>query len=221
MRSSDPRPVITVMTLAALLVAGCTSTDASPSPASSTAASAPASASVPASQSEPSAAPTTAVATPVASADAVPSDDLAAFTCDLPIVESGSVPIANITDVRVGTHDGFDRFVIEFDQGTPELTLDRAQPPFTQDGSGLPIEVRGESFLALVLRGGTRQTDDGTSSFDGPTEWDADLPALVHAVQAGDFERQSTWYLGLAAESCVRVLLLDGPPRLVIDVEHP
>jgi hypothetical protein len=221
MWSSVPRPALIVSILAALLVTACTSTEASPSAASSTAASTPATSSVPASQPESSAAPSGAVATPVESADAVPSADLAAFTCDLPIVESGSVPIANITDVRVGTHDGFDRFVIEFEQGTPELTLDRAEPPFTQDGSGLPVEVRGESFLALVLRGGTRQTDEGTSSFDGPTEWDADLPALVHAVQAGDFERQSTWYLGLEAQSCVRLLLLDGPPRLVIDLEHP
>ena len=42
----------------------------------------------------------------------------------------------------------------------------------------------------------------------------------THLIEGGDFERQSTWYLGLTGESCVRVLLLDGPPRIVIDVEH-
>ena len=214
------RSVTAVLAVAATLVTACTGTDTSPSgsPATSTAVAPRPSAA--ASATQPSAIPSQAAATPVESTDAVPSADLGAFTCDLPIVESGTVPVANIVDVRVGTHDGYDRFVIEFDQGTPELTLDRAEPPFVQDGSGLPIEVRGESFLALLLRGGTRQTDDGTSSFEGPSAWDADLPALVHAVQAGDFERQSTWYFGLSAESCVRVLLLDGPPRLVIDIEH-
>ena len=41
-------------------------------------------------------------------------------------------------------------------------------------------------------------------------------------LSSGDFEAQSTWYFGLAAESCVRVLTLtdDGTARLVIDIEH-
>lgn len=143
-----------------------------------------------------------------------------AFTCDLPIVRPGSVPIANIVDVRVGTHDGYDRLVFEFVQGTPELALGRAEPPFTEDGSGAPIEVEGESFVGLVMRGGTKQTDSGESSYDGPTEFDTGFPMLVHAIEGGDFERQSTWYLGLAENACVRVLLLDQPPRLVIDLER-
>ena len=142
------------------------------------------------------------------------------FTCDLPIVDAGTAPLANIVDIRVGTHDGYDRIVFEFEQGTPELTLDRAEPPFSEDASGLPLAIEGESFLGLVMRGGTKQTDAGESSYDGATEFETDFPSLVHAVEAGDFERQSTWYLGLAEESCLRVLLLDGPPRLVIDVEH-
>jgi predicted small lipoprotein YifL len=144
----------------------------------------------------------------------------ASFTCDLPIVEPGSATIANIVDVRVGTHDGYDRFVIEFEQGTPEFTLERAEPPFVEDGSGFPVEVSGDRFLGLVMRGGTKQTDAGTSSYDGPTEFATGFPMLVAAVETGDFERQGTWVLGLADDACVRVLLLDEPPRLVIDVER-
>ena len=170
-----------------------------------------------------------ATASPSGAAGEIPTDDPSAspsgdvgeaFTCDLPIVDAGTTPIANILDVRVGTHDGYDRLVFEFEQGIPEFTLDRAEPPFSEDASGMPLEVEGESFLGLVMRGGTKQTEAGTSSYDGPTEFEPGFSALVHAVEAGDFERQSTWYLGLADESCVRVLLLDEPPRLVIDVEH-
>ena len=160
-----------------------------------------------------------------APASEAPSDEPSAsvgepFTCDLPVVDSGTAPIANIVDIRVGTHDGYDRLVFEFEQGTPEFTLDRAEPPFSEDASGMPLTVEGESFLGLVMRGGTKQTDSGDSSYDGPTEFEPDFATLVHAVEAGDFERQSTWYIGLAEESCVRVLQLDGPPRLVIDIEH-
>lgn len=159
-------------------------------------------------------------ASPSESAEAIPTDELGEFTCDLPVVEDPSVAVANIVDVRIGIHDGFDRVVFEFEQGTPELTLSRAEPPFVSDGAGLPVEVDGASFLALVMRGGSKQTDEGTSSYDGPTDFTDDAPALVHLVEGGDFERQSTWYFGLTEENCVRVLLLDDPHRLVIDIEH-
>ena len=200
--------------LAALFLAACSGTDPSPSEGGSSPSSLP------------SAAPASAGASAAASATAsslepIPSDELGEFSCDLPVVEDPTVAIANITDVRYATHPEYDRVVFEFEQGTPELTLDSATPPFTQDASGEPITVDGESFLRLTMRGGTRQTDEGTSSFDGPTDFDPALPTLVDLVQGGDFERQSTWYLGLASEACVRVILLDGPPRLAIDVEHP
>ncbi|MEO6578811.1 MAG: hypothetical protein ABIO99_07940, partial [Candidatus Limnocylindria bacterium] len=63
---------------------------------------------------------------------------------------------------------------------------------------------------------------DNTSSYDGSTEFRPGLPSLVHLIEGGDFEAQSTWYLGLTSEACVRVLQLtdDGPPRLVIDIQH-
>jgi len=43
---------------------------------------------------------------------------------------------------------------------------------------------------------------------------------LVDLVEGGDFQRQSTWYLGLRSETCARLIVLPGPDRLVIDLEH-
>ena len=203
---------LTALVAAFVLLAGCTGADPSASQPISQESPTPAA-------SAPATAPPTSSG-PVPTTEPVPSDDLEAFTCATPIIEDGTVAVANIVDVRVGTHDGYDRVVFEFEQGTPELTIDRAEPPFTADGSGLPIDVDGDSFLGLVMRGGTKQTDAGTSSYDGPTDISPGFPALVHLIEGGDYERQSTWYLGLADESCLRVLLLDAPPRLVIDVEH-
>ena len=199
------RPIAALL-LFSVALAACTGTAATP-----------ATSIVPSSVASPIAADPSTVPT----ADAVPSADLEPFTCELPIVIPGSVAVANIVDVRAGTHPGYDRVVFEFQQGAPELTLDRASPPFTEDASGLPLTVEGDSVLRLTMRGGTKQTDAGTSSYDGFTDQDFDHPALVHLLEGGDFERQSTWYLGLTDESCARVLLLDEPPRLVIDVEHP
>ena len=196
-----------------VLLAGCIGDVVSPSTDPSTPGS------VASTSSAPSAAPGSSVPT---SAEPIPSDALGAFSCSLPIVESATVPRANITDVRVGTHAGHDRVVFEFNEGLPELTLDRAQPPFTHDASGMPVDVAGESFLRLTMRGGTKQTLENTSSYDGPTDFHPEFTGLVSLVEGGDFEAQSTWYLGLSGESCVRVIRLidDGAPRLVIDVEH-
>jgi hypothetical protein len=209
-----------ILLLVSLLALTACSPGADATPTPEGASSSPTASQASGESASPSASEEASAAAPSASADAIPSDELGEFTCELPIVEDPSVAVANIVDVRIGSHSGFDRVVFEFEQGTPELTLSRAEPPFTADGSGFPVEVEGASFLALVMRGGSKQTDEGTSSYDGPTDFADGGPALVHLVEGGDFERQSTWYFGLAAEDCVRVLLLDDPHRLVIDIEH-
>jgi hypothetical protein len=194
--------------LAGLLILVACEAAASPSPSPS------ASADLPPGSEEPG-------GTPVASIDPAPTDDLDPFSCELPVVEPATEPPnINIVDVRVGTHEGYDRVVVEFDSGTPEFTVDQAEPPFTEDGSGFPVVVEGDAFIVLVMRGGTKQTDTGESSYDGPTDFDPGLPRLVDLVEGGDFEAQSTWYLGLTGEACTRIFTLAEPDRLVIDVEH-
>jgi hypothetical protein len=211
---------ILIIGVIAILATACTAQESPGASASvpSVAPSASASPSTPASAPASTPAAQTSAPTP----EPVPSDELGPFTCDFPIVEDATVPLANLVDVRIGEHDDYDRVVFEFEQGLPEITLDRAEPPFTQDASGMPIDVEGESFLRLTMRGGTKQTDDGTSSYDGPTEFSPDLDTLVHLVEGGDFEAQSTWYFGLDDDDvCARVIQLtaDGAPRLVIDIE--
>ena len=203
--------------LAAFLMAGCFGGPAASSPPETSPTASPPAPSAPAST------PASAAPTVAPTVEPVPSDDLGTFGCDLPAVDDATTARAQIVDVRVGTHDDYDRVVFEFGDGLPEFTLDRAAPPFTQDASGLPIEVEGNSFLRLTMRGGTKQTEDGTSSYDGPTDFDPDFAMLVDLIEGGDFEAQSTWYLGLESEACVRVMRLvgeGGAPRLVIDVEH-
>lgn len=200
--------------LAVIIMAGCFGGPAASSPAATASPPAPSVSASTAASASPSPAPTV---------EPVPSDDLGSFSCDLPVVDDATVARAQIVDVRVGSHDDYDRVVFEFADGLPEFTLDRAEPPFTQDASGLPIDVEGTSFLRLIMRGGTKQTEEGTSSYDGPTDFDPGFTMLVDLVEGGDFEAQSTWYLGLNGPACVRVMRLvgeGGSPRLVIDVEH-
>ena len=196
----------------AVLLAGCFGTAASPSASPPSAA--PASASAAA-----TGAPT---ASQDASAEPIPSEDLGPFTCDLPIHIDATVALANLTATRIGQHDGYDRVVFEFEQGIPEVSIERAEPPFTEDASGQPVDVDGSSFLRITMRGGTAQMEDGSSSYNGASAYDPEFDALTALVRGGDFEAQSTWYVGLTNEACVRVGVLteDGAPRLVIDLEH-
>jgi hypothetical protein len=203
--------------LAALILAGCFGRPAaspSPSPVATATAAVP---------SAPASSAPSAPDSPAPTAEPVPSEDLGSFSCDYPVVEDATVARAQIVDVRAGTHAGYDRVVFEFAEGLPEFTLDRATPPFTLDPSGQPVDVEGTSFLQLTMRGGTKQTEDGTSSYDGSLDFDPGFPMLVDLIEGGDFEAQSTWYLGLNGPACVRVMQLvgeGGSPRLVIDVAN-
>lgn len=196
----------------AVLLAGCFGTAASPSASLPSAAPATASAAA-------TGAPT---ASQDASAEPIPSEDLGPFTCDLPIHIDATVALANITATRIGQHDGYDRVVFEFEQGIPEVSIERAEPPFTEDASGAPLDVDGSSFLRITMRGGTAQMEDGGSSYNGATAYDPEFDTLTALVRGGDFEAQSTWYVGLTNDACVRVGVLTeaGAPRLVIDLEH-
>ena len=86
----------TSLVIAGVLLAGCMGDNASPSVSSTIAPTAPTASSPPAASAS-------------ASAEPIPSDDLGAFSCDLPVVEDATVALANITDVRVGTHADHDR----------------------------------------------------------------------------------------------------------------
>jgi hypothetical protein len=198
----------------ALLVTACFGGAASPSAGQPS--SAPVTASADASAS---AAP---VASEIATTEPIPSEDLGPFTCDLPIHIDATVALANLTATRIGQHDGYDRVVFEFEQGIPEVSIERDEPPFTEDASGAPLEVDGSSFLRVTMRGGTAQMEDGSSSYDGASAYDPEFDTLTALVRGGDFEAQSTWYVGMTNEACVRIGVLteDGAPRLVIDLEH-
>jgi len=75
------------------------------------------------------------------------------FTCAAKTVLPASTSaVTQITDVRVGTHPGYDRIVFEFaGSGRPQLTVAVASPPFVGDASGQPVTVAGSAFLTLKL----------------------------------------------------------------------
>ena len=117
----------TLLGISAVVLAGCQGATSSGSPSESASAAASASASVSVSTAP----------------SAGPSDDQGPFACTLPVTDAGTAARAQITDIRIGEHVGYDRIVFEFAAGIPEYRIEVAAPPFTQDPSGLPMNVAG------------------------------------------------------------------------------
>jgi hypothetical protein len=204
-----------VLALALVGLLGC-SAPGTPSPSapstSPSVAPTPTTASSPSSPASPTGGPS-ATANP----SAEPTSDLGDFICQYPYAVDGTRERAHIADVRTGRHPGYDRAVFEFERGIPALDVKVGQPPLTYDPSGLPMDVAGEDFLILILRGGTGITPNGRQTYDGLTEFTPGGDVLVEFEQAGDFEAQSEWVAGLTGPACIRVFTLTGPDRLVID----
>jgi len=156
----------------------------------------------------------------VAASATEPTESLPAFACVPSVPVASTTDRAQITDVRVGTHDGYDRVVFEFETGLPDATIEGALPPFYADPSDLEIEVAGSAFLKLTMQGASKVTPGGTVTYGGSTKFEPGFERLVQLVEGGDFEAVSTWYLGLDGGGCFRVFTLTDPSRLVIDIEH-
>ena len=136
--------------------------------------------------------------------------------------------LAQLADVRVGTHEGYDRVTFEFEPpsdgqyfGLPPYTLVEATPPITQDGSGDPVSMEGSDFAVVVFHGvAGYDFVEGTPSYSGPKDFRPDFPMLVEARETGDFEATLSWAFGLHGASCWRVQELQNPLRVVIDFPH-
>ena len=157
-----------------------------------------------------------------------PSPSIPAGSC---VAVSGGTDgvLMYVTDVRVGTHPGYDRITFEFTpaEGSPaalpKYELSPAQPPFTYDPSDKPMEVEGDTFLHIIFHGATGVKIAGETpeeTYTGPKEIKAGHPSLVEAELQSDFEATLQWMLGLSPGTCWNASEQGDPTRLVIDLPH-
>lgn len=138
------------------------------------------------------------------------------FTC---ANKSGGVTGApgTVSALRVAHHDGYDRLVFEFAStaagAIPEYSLSQQNSSsFTRDASGQTVRLDGSDGIRTVFR--------NTSVGSGvPSDVKSALPAIREVANIGDFERVTSYGIGLSSAACFRVLELSGPTRLVLDVQ--
>lgn len=124
------------------------------------------------------------------------------------------VPV--LVDVRAAHRDDVDRVVFEFRGGLPEHQVGYVDRLFA-DGSGRRVRVAGRALLRVRFEPAQAHEDDGSST--AATRRVAfPLPNVMTAVRAGDFEAVTTYGLGLAKRTRVRVTTLQAPPRVVVEV---
>ena len=134
---------------------------------------------------------------------------------------SGAAGQVVLQDVRVAAHrdGGYDRFVLEFSGGLPDWTIQYPSAPLHQCGSGRPIQLDASTALQITLRSAAAHDQQGNATVRQRT-LEPELQMLRSARLTCDFEGEVEWVLGLAGRTPFRVMALDDPSRLVVDVQR-
>ena len=134
--------------------------------------------------------------------------------------ESTGGPLS-VVAVRAARQDGYDRVVFELDgreAGAPGWTVEYVDDP-RRDGSGDPVEVKGEKTLVVLVRGTGYPFDTGVEEVERATVG-ADLEVVQDVVLGSVFEGVYEAFVGVDAERPFTVFRLADPARLVVDIAH-
>jgi hypothetical protein len=126
----------------------------------------------------------------------------------------GNGPQAQLTAVRMASHNGYERMTLEFSGSStvPAYGLVRQKSPdFVKDASGQPVRLAGSAGLKVYLK---PVTAANPLPIDKPAGADIREISLI-----GNFEQQVILGVGLSQPACVRVLELSKPTRLVVDFD--
>jgi hypothetical protein len=141
--------------------------------------------------------------------------------------DAADAPTRLLTDVRVGSHDCYERVTFEFKpeagdaDGPVAWKAAYEQPPITEDGSGRTVKVKGNAFLVVhMMASGADLTKEGApDTYTGPTSIEAAGTTRIQQVRrTGDFEAVLTWVIGLDRQRPFHVVTEGGPARVVIDI---
>lgn len=138
------------------------------------------------------------------------------------IVEHRPPPreVALLTDVRAARHDGFDRIVFELGSGAPPgYHLEYIDKPVRKCGSGDATPMAGDAWLEVRIEPANAHTPSGAPTIR-EREQQLDLGVVTELEQTCDFEAVVTWVVGVKRPNRYRVLTLNDPLRLVVDVKH-
>ena len=134
--------------------------------------------------------------------------------------EASGGPLS-VVAVRVARQDGYDRVVFELDgrePGVPGWQVEYVDDP-RRDGSGDPVEVKGDKTLVVLIRGAGYPFDTGVEEAD-EARVPGDVEVVEDVVLGSVFEGVYEAFVGTSREAPFRVFRLSDPTRVVVDVRH-
>ena len=128
-----------------------------------------------------------------------------------------------LEDARLGAHDDYDRFVLEFKSGDPIPTSYNIMwLAVEHTGAEGVLDVAspaGDVFLEIGVGASYMSSNANAPYFTGPYRITAPLLGNVQeAVSVGASDGRITWQLGSNEANGFRVFELEDPSRIVIDV---
>ncbi len=128
----------------------------------------------------------------------------------------------SVSDVEVARHVGFDRLVFHISgDGSAGWNVRYVQAAHSQ-GSGEPVEVRGSAVLEVTLTNIGYPDDVAGPRYEGPRRIrPADTEAIREIVNDNVYEGRHVFFVGTVRQLPFRVFRLDGPQRVVLDIQHP
>lgn len=126
--------------------------------------------------------------------------------------------------VRAAHQQGVDRIVFEFEDRVPGYRVAYADQPITEDGSGKPVAVSGDSVLTVRMEPASGVDLSGPELrqvYKGENRIAPSTSVVTELVRTGDFEAVLNWAIGVKGRPGFRVDTLSSPPRLVVEVATP
>jgi hypothetical protein len=203
------RLVAACLLAAAVAATGCTSRSAGPSATPTSTAAAPAATTSPA-----GAAGTTGRGTATTAAPRWTTAPKAG-TNNPRVPERMPMLVA----IRTGSHDGYDRVVLEFRNALPSWRVGYAGRVTSESGATVPLEGAASLFVQVHPAWGRDQdTPPYAPTYTGPRTLTPRYPTLRQVRWVDEFEGFLTFGVGLRRRVGFRVLELREPARLAIDV---
>ena len=124
-------------------------------------------------------------------------------------------PVPELVSVETAEREGYDRVLFTFEGATPGYQVRYVSQVTDQGGRKLSLD--GQAFLAVAFRPARARDRAGRPTFP-EGDLDPGLGAVRQVRFVGDFEGQVSFGIGVADRGGFRVVELDDPNRIAVDV---
>ncbi len=127
--------------------------------------------------------------------------------------------MSTLRDVRSAQHEFYDRITFEFDgELGPGYRIEYIPQP-QQCGSGDPATIEGTGWIEVAFTPARAHNDKGKPTV-ARKEYKFGYPVMREVERTCDFEGTLTYVIGVASPHKFRIIELNDPPRLCIDIDQ-